>query len=227
MAAGWYIAKGDGSPEFGPVNRELWDWPRLLELLADPERRVAFEAVVAKHDLRIGDYIGGGFTPKGAVMGFRARLEDGELVLRSVDGGRRIAKGWDALLDRLARLDRTQWHDLHVWREWPAEDAIAMGQPFATRELVPVLVDLARVYVDAVWPGGSGPAASSRVSPRKPPLVWSTPARHRHRPGHVRPFRPPFAQQACHPRGAPRAHPNLPDPPCIRRSGQRAAVGPR
>ena len=86
--------------------RELWDWPRSTELLADPGRRAALEAVVAKHDLRIGDYIGGGFTPKGAVMGFRARLEDGELVLRKTDGGRRLATGWDALLDRLTKLDR-------------------------------------------------------------------------------------------------------------------------
>jgi hypothetical protein len=29
LAAGWYIEKGDGSRRFGPVNRELWDWPRL------------------------------------------------------------------------------------------------------------------------------------------------------------------------------------------------------
>ena len=114
--------------------------------------------MVAKHDLRIGDDIGGGFTPKGAVMGFRARLEDGELVLRKIGGNRRIATGWGALLDRLSRLDRTKWHDLHIWREWPAEDAIAMGQPFAVREVVPVLVDLAVVYLDTVWPGGR-PAA--------------------------------------------------------------------
>jgi hypothetical protein len=44
-------------------------------------------------------------------------LEDGELVLRKTDGGRRLASGWDALLDRLSRLDRTAWHDLHVWRD--------------------------------------------------------------------------------------------------------------
>jgi hypothetical protein len=105
-------------------------------------------------------------------VGFRARLGNGELVLRASDGGRRLAKGWAALLDRLAKLDRTRWHDLHIWREWPAADAIAMGQPFATRELVPVLVDLARVYVDAVWPGRGRAAATqaagsgnSRVSP--------------------------------------------------------------
>jgi hypothetical protein len=81
-------------------------------------------------------------------------LEDGELVLRKTDGGRRLASGWDALLDRLSRLDRTAWHDLHVWREWPADEAIAMGQPFALREVAPVLVDLGRVYLDTVWPGG-------------------------------------------------------------------------
>ena len=43
-------------------------------VLADPGRRAVLEAVVAKHDLRIGECIGAGFTPKGAVMGFRAKL---------------------------------------------------------------------------------------------------------------------------------------------------------
>jgi hypothetical protein len=145
VAAGRYIEKGDGSPQFGAVKREPWDWPRLLELLADPGRLAALEAVVAQHDLRIGEYIGGGFTPKGALMGFRARLEDGGLVLRKTDGGRRLASCWDAQLDRLSTLVRTTWHDIHVWGEWPADEATAMGQAFAPRELVPVLVDLARV----------------------------------------------------------------------------------
>ncbi len=92
-------------------------------------------------------------------MGFRARPEDGALVLRAVDGGRRLAKGWDALLDRLSKLDRTTWHDLHIWREWPAEEAIAMGQPFALREVPQVLLDLATVYLDTVWPGRGRAAA--------------------------------------------------------------------
>jgi hypothetical protein len=153
VAAGWSIEKSDGSPHFDPVNREQWDWPRLLELLADPGRRAALGAVVATNDLSIGDDIGGGFIPKGAVMGFRARVEDGELVLRKTDGGRLLASGWDAVLDRLSTLNRTAWHDLHIWREWPAEEAIAMGQPFALREVAPVLTDVARVYLDTVWPG--------------------------------------------------------------------------
>ena len=92
-------------------------------------------------------------------MGFRARLEDGELVLRAVDGCRRLARGWDALLDRLAKLDRATWQDLHIWREGPGEEAIAMGQPFALRAVAPVLVDLARVYLDTVWPGRGRAAA--------------------------------------------------------------------
>ena len=52
------------------------------------------------------------------------------------------------------------WHDLHVWREWPAEEAIAMGQPSALREVVPVLVDLAHVYLDTLWPGRGRAAAT-------------------------------------------------------------------
>ena len=58
-------------------------------------------------------------------MGFRARLEDGELVLRKTDGGRRLASGWDALLDRLSTLDRTTWHDRPFWREGPLGRAAA------------------------------------------------------------------------------------------------------
>jgi hypothetical protein len=38
VAAGWHIEKGDGSPQFGPVNREQWDWPRFLELLGQAGR---------------------------------------------------------------------------------------------------------------------------------------------------------------------------------------------
>jgi hypothetical protein len=30
-----------------------------------------------------------------------------------------------------------------------------MGQRFALREVAPALVDLARVYLDTVWPGGA------------------------------------------------------------------------
>ncbi len=65
-----------------------------------------------------------------------------------------VGRGWEALHELLAGLDIAAWHDLHVWREWPAADAIAMGQPFALRAVAPVLVDLARVYLETGWPGG-------------------------------------------------------------------------
>ena len=154
VVAGWFLEKGDGSPQFGPVNRELWDWPRFLELLADPARRAALETVVARHDLSIGNYHGGSFVPRGPMTGFRARFEAGDLVLRSRDDDRWLGAGWDALLEHLRDLDPAEWQVLHVWREWPAEQAIAMGQPFAVREVAPVLVDLARVYLDTIWPAG-------------------------------------------------------------------------
>jgi hypothetical protein len=162
VAVGWYIENGDGSLQFGPVNRELWDWPRFLELLADPRRRAILEAAMAAHDLRIGDDLAGSFSGTGAVMGFRARLEVGELVIRSTvrDEGV-IGRGWEALVDLLAGLDIAAWHCLHVWTEWPAEDAITMGQPFALRVIEPVLTALARVSLETVWPGGRGTAQAA------------------------------------------------------------------
>lgn len=56
---------------------------------------------------------------------------------------------WSGQADPHAR-----WHCLHVWRKWPAADAIAMGQPFAFRAIEQVLVDLAKVYLETMWPGG-------------------------------------------------------------------------
>jgi hypothetical protein len=67
VAAGRSIEKGDGSPQFGPVNREPWDSPPFTELLADPGVGRSWrpwcerEARPApRHDF------GGRFTPKGA-----------------------------------------------------------------------------------------------------------------------------------------------------------------
>lgn len=97
----------------------------------------------------MGDYIGGRFTKAGALLGFTGQLEDGRLVLRSPDD-RVLAEGWDGLLGLLEALPAGIWHDFHIWREWPAAEAIGIGQPFALRELVPVLIDLARVYLDVV-----------------------------------------------------------------------------
>lgn len=163
VAAGWYLEKGDGKDEFGPVTPELWDWPRFLELLADPDRRTALETAMRRHDLLLGEYLGGSFHVNGAVVGFRGRFVDERLVLTDLEGAT-IGEGWDALLDRLRSLPVDDWHCFHIWREWPATEAIEMGQPFAGREVAPVLVDLARVYLDTVWPGRAttGPGTSHR-----------------------------------------------------------------
>jgi hypothetical protein len=149
VAAGYYVEKGTGTDEYGPIDAALWDWPRFLDLLRDPGRRRPLEAATAKHDLRVGDYFGGRFSPGGDVLGFVGRLEDGELIVRSHEG-RELGRGWDAFLARLEDLPASAWHDLLLWREWPADQAIEMGQPFALREIVPVMVDLARVYLDVI-----------------------------------------------------------------------------
>jgi hypothetical protein len=49
------------------------------------------------------------------LVGFRARLEAGELVIRSTapDEGV-IGRGWERLLGLLAGLDLAVWHCLHV-----------------------------------------------------------------------------------------------------------------
>jgi hypothetical protein len=148
VTVGYYVEKGTGVDEFGPVDRALWDWPKFLELLRDPARRRPLEEAFVAHDLRVGDYIGGRFNPDGAVVHFVGRLEDGALVLRR--GDVEVGRGWDGLVSALEALPNGEWHDLHVWRQWPAAEAMAAGHPFAVSVMLPVLMDLARVYESVI-----------------------------------------------------------------------------
>ena len=155
VAVGLYVEKGTGTDEFGPVDRALWDWPRFLDLLANPARRRLLELTFERYPLRVGEYIGGRFDPDGATVGFVGQLEEGELVLR--DPQRlEIGRGWESLRELLLGLPVGDWHNLHIWREWPADEAIARRQPFAVEEMLPVLRDLARVYLAVVGPVAKG-----------------------------------------------------------------------
>ena len=149
VVAGWYLEKGDHWGEDGPASGRLWDWDAFIELLRSPARRRPLGEAADRHGLRFGDYIGGTFRPDGEVVGFVAALEGERLVIRARDRTL-LGEGWDELADSLARLPVDRWHCFHVWREWPAEEAIAMGQPFAVREVLPVLMGLVPAYLDVI-----------------------------------------------------------------------------
>ena len=54
--------------------------------------------------------------------------------------GRIIGRGWDAFSDELDALPKDVWQNIHLWRSWPAEDAIRAGVGFArmaARSLAP------------------------------------------------------------------------------------------
>lgn len=153
VAVGFYVEKGTGVDAFGPIDRALWDWPRFLELLRAPARRRIVEEIVTRHDLTIGDYVGGRFGPEGALVKFVAQNVDSELVVRHDDG--REQRGWPALTEAVEALPEGDWHDLHIWRQWPASGAIAAGHSFAAQDLLPVMLDLASVYELVISPGRS------------------------------------------------------------------------
>jgi hypothetical protein len=153
VAVGYYVEKGTGTDKFGPIDRALWDWPRFLEVLADRARREPLKRAFERHPLTIGDYVGGRFGNGGGEVGFVGRMEEGALVLRD-RRGQVMGRDWAALTSALRDLPLGKWHDLHIWREWPAEEAIAAGQPFALRSMAPVLLDLAAVYEAVVGYGG-------------------------------------------------------------------------
>lgn len=152
VVAGLYVEKSDGKA-FGPLS-EQWDWVWLVRALRRADVQSALTAVMEKHQLLIGDYRGQGYSKETAVGGVW-HIRDGNL--EAIEGGEHAATGWDAYADYLEGLPTDRWHDLHIWRVWPADSAIDAGQPFAMRDAFLVLQDLARVYLmvmqDALPPG--------------------------------------------------------------------------
>jgi hypothetical protein len=144
VTVGWWIERGDGKPEAGKVD-DRWDWPWFLRMLEVTSFRDALTQAMIRHDLRLGDYTGGDFRG----FDYDGRMEDGELVLRTGDGTE-LGRGWDALRDRLSSVPTDRWVGFHLWRSWPATEAIAGGPGFARSQMAPVLVDLARAYLDLV-----------------------------------------------------------------------------
>ena len=149
VTAGWYIERGDGKQPYGrPDNSTDWDWPYLVSALSEPSFQSALQDLMARHGLRWATTLG----PVHA----RARLDRSgrEWQHRRPRRVRSRRREW---LARDRRCDRgcpgDQWIDLHIVRTWPKALAIDSGQPFALRELAPLLTDIARVYLQTIGPG--------------------------------------------------------------------------
>lgn len=148
VAAGLYLEKGDGSESLGSLD-DGWDWPWFLRALGTDQFADDLARTMVAHELSIGDYVGGGFRPASSRgVGFIGRYIEGELVIDDADGGR--GYGFDELVERLEALPGDRWADLHLWRTWPAEEAVTAGRSFAFDELIPVLSDLTAIYLDIV-----------------------------------------------------------------------------
>ena len=144
-AAGWYIERGDGAPPYGdPSSPVTWDWPLLLRALDRPAFHDGLSLVMERRGLRFGDYGAARYT---TTLGWSASVEAGELIARNVDGGE-AARGWPDVQALLLSAPPTEWVDLHLVKTWPADEAIAAGQAFADRALMPVLLDLAPLYLE-------------------------------------------------------------------------------
>ncbi len=150
VAAGLYIEKGDGDPRFGPVNDD-WDWPHFVEALGDEHVQHELSAAMRRHSLRLGDYRVEAGRDDSTAIGAIARVEQDELVSRD-RGGTIVGVGWEWFQAHLRALADTEWRECFVWRSWPDDEAIAAGPSLATEGLLPVLTDLARVYLDVVGP---------------------------------------------------------------------------
>jgi hypothetical protein len=120
----------------------------LVPALSDEHVRSELGDATERHDLVLGEYLA---QPNEASVAFHARFEDGELVIRDLAGAEH-GRGWDALQARLQALPTDVWHDLHLYRTWPAREAIERGRDFAAGEITPLLSDLAKVYLDVVGP---------------------------------------------------------------------------
>lgn len=146
VIAGLYIEKGGGDAKFGPVDAR-WDWPRFVSSLVEPSINGRLADAMARHRLQIGDLFSQRFQPEpDRQIGGAGRIDGDDLVFRS-PAGAEVFRGWEAARHHLESLSAEVWHDLHIWRTWPADEAIAAGPSFATEALAPVLTDLAEMYL--------------------------------------------------------------------------------
>ena len=171
VVAGWYLEKGNGTSPFGVVD-DLWDWPYFVTSLRDDAFRDELSQVVARHDLRIGAYYPQTYGPEDT-PGWIGRLEDGDLVIRTAPQAdaagnpiessepQVLGHGWGDLIARLGAAPVDRWWDLHIWKSWPKDDALAGGRTFAFDELSPVLRDLAGCYLDVVRAALAEPTRSA------------------------------------------------------------------
>lgn len=169
VLAGLYVEKGDGGQAFGPVD-DGWDWPWFVRALERHDFQESLKEVMERHALTLGDYLGQNFFVTESVGGI-GRIEDDEFVFRDANGVEQ-ARGFRRLADVLRGLPADRWHNLHIGRKWPAEEAMANGQAFAFNALLPVLEDLARVYLqflqDAMPRGGANYRIVERDALAKP-----------------------------------------------------------
>lgn len=150
VVVGWYVEHGDGAGAAGPIY-DRWDWPFFLRALEDVSFRAALLQVMDRHRLRLGDYRGSTFGADPATRPWVAAVEDGEVVIReSLDPQRVVGTGLDSILELLRDVPADTWRDIHLWRSWPAADAMAAGGAFASASMLPVLEDLARLYLRVV-----------------------------------------------------------------------------
>jgi hypothetical protein len=150
VVVGWYIEHGDGAGAAGAMD-DRWDWPYLLRALDDPGFRSNLLATMERHDLRLGDYRGGRFWPGATTATFVASVEDGGLVVRDGDHATRVVgSGIDDLVRQLCDVPPDTWRDIHLWRAWSAREAMAASGAFARESMLPVLEDLARLYLRVV-----------------------------------------------------------------------------
>ena len=99
VVAGLYVEKTDGHDQYGPLS-EQWDWVWFVREVRREDVQSELTSVMAKHDLRIGDYRGQGFAEPTAVGGV-GRIVDGSWWWMASPVG-----GWDAYADH---LDRCPW----------------------------------------------------------------------------------------------------------------------
>lgn len=163
LVAGLYFerpGKGD-EDKYGRLD-DRWDWLWLLRALGDEGIAEQLTGVMARHHLNLGDYGGQGFSsfPEGCIGGL-GKVEGGEVVFHLAN--QETLRGWSAIRAYIEGLPQDTWKNLHLWRSWPKDHVLQARVPFLDAELMPVLLDLARLYLlivhDALPPTSRLPLA--------------------------------------------------------------------
>ena len=155
IALGYWVERGTGTTNTGQLIQGAQGLASCCPEFISEKTRVEIPATDCGHGAARSVYRRLHRRPIGEPgddLGFRGSDRGGRSRASATGSGSELGRGWLNFVERLAGLPDDRWYGFHIWKEWPAAEAIADGHPFAVEKMLPVLLDLASIYLEIIGP---------------------------------------------------------------------------